>query len=136
LKKVQKDGVGKYATEMMEYFKMLQLDEKARIRHFVRGSKFGIEEIVLASSPTSLLVALRKAKEAEAAYELSGKNRGPLDGFNRELSQTVQRTVQEEVILLRRRFGDDRFFSRPGNAFFAGDRPQGERARERFDRGG
>jgi hypothetical protein len=29
LEKVQKDGVGKYATEMMEYFKMLH--EKARI---------------------------------------------------------------------------------------------------------
>jgi hypothetical protein len=45
LKKVQKDGVGEYATEMMEYFKMLQLDEKARIRHFVRGLKFGIKEL-------------------------------------------------------------------------------------------
>jgi hypothetical protein len=135
LEKVQKDGVGKYATEMMEYFKMLQLDEKARIRHFVRGLKFGIKETVLASLPTSLLVALRKAKEAETAYELFGKHRGPLDGINRELSQTVQRTVQEEVNLLRRRSGNDRFFSRPGNAFFARDRPQGERERERFDRG-
>jgi hypothetical protein len=100
LEKVQKDGVGEYATEMMEYFKMLQFDEKARIRHFVRGLKFGIKESVLASSPDSLLVALRKAKEAKTAYELSGKNRGPLDGINCELSQTVQRTVQEEVNLL------------------------------------
>jgi hypothetical protein len=63
-------------------------------------------------------MALRKAKEAETAYELSGKNRGPLDGINRELSQTVQRTVQEEVNLLRRHSGNDRFFSRSGNAFF------------------
>jgi hypothetical protein len=85
---------------MMEYFKMLQLDEKARIRHFVRGLEFGIKGTVLASSPTSLLVALRKAKEAKTAYELSGKNRGPLDNINRELSQTMQRTVQEEVNLL------------------------------------
>jgi hypothetical protein len=54
LEKVQKDGVGEYATEMMEYFKMLQLDEKAKIRHFVRGLKFGIKETVLASGPTSL----------------------------------------------------------------------------------
>jgi hypothetical protein len=34
LEKVQKKGVGEYATEMMEYFKMLQLDETAKIRHF------------------------------------------------------------------------------------------------------
>jgi hypothetical protein len=135
LERVQKDGVGEYATEMMEYIKMLQLDEKTRIRHFVRDLKFGIKETVLASLPPSPLVALRKAKEAETAYELSGKNRGPLDGINCELSQTVQRTVQEEVNLLRRRSGNDQFFSRPGNAFFARDRPQGERARERFDRG-
>jgi hypothetical protein len=101
LEKVQKEGVGEYATEMMEYFKMLQLDETAKIRHFVRGLKFGIKETVLASGPTSLLMALRKAKEAESAYELSGKNWGPLDGINRKLSQTVQRTVQEEVNLLR-----------------------------------
>jgi hypothetical protein len=120
---------------MMEYFKMLQLDEKARIHHFVQDLEFGIKEIVLASLPTSLLVALRNAKEAKTAYELSGKNCGPLDGINCELSQTMQRTVQEEVNLLRRRSGDDRFFSRPGNAFFARDRPKGERARERFDRG-
>jgi hypothetical protein len=79
-------------------------------------------------------MALRKAKEAETAYELSGKNRGLLDGINRELSQTVQRTVQEEVNLLRRRSGNDRFFSRPGNAFFARVTPQGDRERERFDR--
>jgi hypothetical protein len=64
LKKVQKDGVGECATEMMEYFKMLQLDEKAKIRHFVRGLKFGIKKTVLASGPTSLLMALRKAEEA------------------------------------------------------------------------
>jgi hypothetical protein len=51
LKKVQKDGVGEYATKMMEYFKMLQLDETANIRHFVRGLNFGIQ--VLASGPTS-----------------------------------------------------------------------------------
>jgi hypothetical protein len=100
LEKVQKDGVGEYATEMMEYFKMLQLDEKARIRYFVRSLKFGIKETVLASLPTSLLVALRKAKEAETAYELSRKNRGPLDGINCELSQMVQRTVHKEVNLL------------------------------------
>jgi hypothetical protein len=99
----------------------------------VRGLKFGMKETVLASSPTSLLVALRKAKEAKTAYELSGKNRGPLDGINRELSQTLQRTVQEEVNLLQRRSGDDRFFLRLGNASFARDRPQGERAKERFD---
>jgi hypothetical protein len=54
LEKVQKDGVGEYATEMMDYFKMLQLDETAKIRHFVRGLKFGIKETVLASGPTSL----------------------------------------------------------------------------------
>jgi hypothetical protein len=80
-------------------------------------------------------MALRKAEEAETAYELFGKNRGPLDGINRELFQTVQRTVQKEVNLLRRRFGNDRVFSRPGNAFFARDKPQEERERERFDRG-
>jgi hypothetical protein len=86
LEKVQKDGVGEYATEMMEYLKVLRLAEKARIRHFVRGLKFGIKETVLASLPTSLLVALRKAKVAKTAYELSGKYRGPLDGINCELS--------------------------------------------------
>ena len=42
LEKVQKDGVSEYATEMMEDFKMLQLDETAKIRHFVRDLKFGI----------------------------------------------------------------------------------------------
>jgi hypothetical protein len=82
-----------------------------------------------------MLMALRKAKEAENACELSGKNRGHLDGINCELSQMVQRTVQEDVNLLQRHPGNDRFFSRPGNAFFARDRPQGERERERFDRG-
>jgi hypothetical protein len=114
---------------------MLQLYETAKIRHFVRGLRFGIKETVLASGPTSLLLASRKAKEAETVYELFGKNRGPLDGINRQLSQTVQRTVQEEVNLLRRRPDNDRFFSRPGNAFFVRDRPQGDRDRERFDRG-
>jgi hypothetical protein len=40
LKKDQlKDGVGEYATEMK-----LQLDETAKIRHFVRGLKFGINK--------------------------------------------------------------------------------------------
>jgi hypothetical protein len=44
LEKVQKDGVGEYATENdARVFKMLQLDEKAKIRHFVRGLKFGIK---------------------------------------------------------------------------------------------
>jgi hypothetical protein len=100
LEKVQKDGVGEYATKFMEYSKMLQLDEKARIRHFVRGLKFEIKETVMASLPTSLLMALRKAKEAKTAYELSGNNRGPLDGINRELSQTMQRTVQEGVLAM------------------------------------
>jgi hypothetical protein len=37
----------------MEYFKMLQLDEAAKIRHFVRGLKFGIKETVMASGPTT-----------------------------------------------------------------------------------
>jgi hypothetical protein len=40
---------------MNEYFRMLQLDETAKIRHFVRGLKFGIKETALASGPTSLV---------------------------------------------------------------------------------
>jgi hypothetical protein len=89
LLKTQKGEVGEYATEMMEYFKMLQVDEAAKIRHFVRGLKFGIKETVMASGPTTLLLAIRKAKEAKTAYELSGKNRGPLDGINHEVTRTV-----------------------------------------------
>jgi hypothetical protein len=102
LEKTQKGGVGEYATKMNEYFKMLQLDEKSKIRHFVRGLKFGIKETVLASGTTSLLMALRKAKEVETAYELSGKHRGPLDGIKREVFRVAQE-VHEEVNLMRRR---------------------------------
>jgi hypothetical protein len=134
LLKTQKGEVGEYATEMMEYFKMLQLDEAAKIRHFVRGLKFGIKETVMASGPTTLLLAIRKAKEAETAYELSGKNRGPLDGINREVTRKVQRQVQDEMNLLRRRHGNDRLFDTafPNNVFRMRD--QG-RDRGRDDRG-
>jgi hypothetical protein len=133
LLKYQKGKVGEYAIEMMEYFKMLQLDEAAKIRHLVRGLKFGIKETVMASGPTTLLLAVRKAKEAETAYELSGKNRGPLDGINREVSCTVQRQFQDEVNLFRRRHANDRLvdLAFPNTAFHVRD--QG-RDRERYGR--
>jgi hypothetical protein len=85
----------------------------------VRGLKFGIKETVMAFGPTTLLLAIKKAKEAETAYELSGKNRGPLDGINREVTRTVQRQVQDEMNLLRKRHGNDRLFDTafPNNVF-------------------
>jgi hypothetical protein len=71
--------VGEYATDMMRYFKVLDLGEEARVRHFVRGLKFGIKETVMTSGPVSVLQAVKKVKEVEQAYEL-GDNRPPLVG--------------------------------------------------------
>jgi hypothetical protein len=68
------------ATNMMRYFKVLDLGEEARVRHFVRGLKFGSKETVMASGPVSFLQAVNKAKEVEQAYEL-GDNRPPLEGL-------------------------------------------------------
>jgi hypothetical protein len=55
LKATQKGLVGEYAADMMRYFKVLDLREEARVRHFVRGLKFGIKETVMASGPASFL---------------------------------------------------------------------------------
>jgi hypothetical protein len=63
LKATQKGLVGEYATDMMRYFKVLDLGEAARVRHFVRGLKFDIKETVMASGPASFLQAVKKAKE-------------------------------------------------------------------------
>jgi hypothetical protein len=95
LKATQKGLVGEYATDMMRYFKVLDLGEEARMRHFVRGLKFGINETVMASGPTSFLQAVKKAKEVEQAYEL-GDNRPPLDGLNGRIEDQVVRAVRQE----------------------------------------
>jgi hypothetical protein len=79
LKATQKGLVGEYATDMMRYFKVLDLGEEARVRHFVRGLKFGIKETVMASGPAGFLQAVAKTKEVEQAYEL-GDNCPPLNG--------------------------------------------------------
>jgi hypothetical protein len=94
LKATQKGLVGEYATDMMRYFKVLDLGEEAR--HFVRGLKFGIKETVMASGPTSFLQAVKKAKEVEQAYEL-GDNRPPLDGLNGRIEDQVVRAVRQEM---------------------------------------
>jgi hypothetical protein len=39
LKATQKGLVGEYATDMMRYFKVLDLGEEARVRHFVPGKR-------------------------------------------------------------------------------------------------
>jgi hypothetical protein len=72
--------VGEYATDMMPYFKVLDLGEEARVRHFVRGLKFGIKKTVMASGLVLFLQAVKKAKEVEQAYEL-GDDRNPLKGL-------------------------------------------------------
>jgi hypothetical protein len=81
---------------MMRYYKVLDLGEEARVRHFVRGLKFGIKETVMASGPTSFLQAVKKAKEVEQAYEL-GDNRPPLDGLNGRIEDQVVRAVRQEM---------------------------------------
>jgi hypothetical protein len=42
-KATQKGLVGEYAADMLRYFKVLDLGEEARVRHFVRRLKFGIK---------------------------------------------------------------------------------------------
>jgi hypothetical protein len=76
---------------MMRYCKVLDLGEEARVRHFVRGLKFGIKETLMASGPT-----VKKAKEIEQAYEL-GDNRPPLDGLNGRIEDQVVRAVRQEI---------------------------------------
>jgi hypothetical protein len=92
----QKGLVGEYATDMMRYFKVLDLREEARMRHFVRGLKFGSKETVMASGPTSFLQAVKKAKEVEQAYEL-GDNHPPLDGLDGRIEIQVVRAVRQEM---------------------------------------
>jgi hypothetical protein len=96
LKATQKGLVGEYATDMMRYFKVLDLGEEARVRHFVRGLKFGIKETVMAFDPTSFLQAVKKAKEVEQAYEL-GDNCPPPDGLNGRIEDQVVRAVRQEM---------------------------------------
>jgi hypothetical protein len=62
LKATQKDLVGKYATDMMRYFKVLDLGEEARVRHFVRGLKFGIKETVMASGQPASCKRLKRQR--------------------------------------------------------------------------
>jgi hypothetical protein len=109
LKATQKGLVGEYATDMMRYFKVLDLGEEARVRHFVRGLKFGIKETVMASGPTNFLQAVKKAKEVEQAYEL-GDNRPPLDGLNGRIEdQVVTGRSDKRLITLKLRIGTEMF---------------------------
>jgi hypothetical protein len=96
LKATQKGLVGEFATDMMRYFKVLDLGEEARVRHFVRGWKFGIKETVMAPGPASFLQAVKKAKEVEQAYEL-GDNRPPLEGLTGRIEDQVVRAVRQEI---------------------------------------
>jgi hypothetical protein len=96
LKETQQGLVGEYATNLMRYFKVLDLGEEARVRHFVRGLKFGIKETVMASGPASFLQAVKKAKEVEQAYEL-GDNRPPLEGSTGKNEDQVVRAVRQEM---------------------------------------
>jgi hypothetical protein len=59
LKATQKGLASKYATEMMRYFKVSDLEEEARVQHFVRGLKFCIEETVMAYGSTSFVQAVK-----------------------------------------------------------------------------
>jgi hypothetical protein len=85
---------------MMRYFKVLDSGEEARVRHFVRGLKFGIKETVMASGPVSFLQVVKKAKEVEQAYEL-GDNRPPLKGLTGRIENQVVRAVGREMSHLR-----------------------------------
>jgi hypothetical protein len=67
LKKSQQGLVGEYATNLMRYFKVLDLGEEARVRHFVRGLKFGIKETVMASGPASFLQVVKKMNHLKAS---------------------------------------------------------------------
>jgi hypothetical protein len=87
LKETQKGLMGEYATNLMRYFKVLDLGEESRVRHFVRGLKFGIKETVMASGP---------AKEVEQAYEF-GDNRPPLEGLTGKIEDRVVRAVRQEM---------------------------------------
>jgi hypothetical protein len=91
LKETQKGLVGKYATNLMRYFKVLDFGEESRVRHFVRGLKFGIKETVMASGPTSFLQAVQKAKEVEQAL---GHNRPPLEGLTGKVEDQVVLAVR------------------------------------------
>jgi hypothetical protein len=62
LKATQKGLVGKYATDMMRYFIVLDLGEEARVRHFVRGLKFGIKETVMASGQPAFCKRLKRRR--------------------------------------------------------------------------
>jgi hypothetical protein len=96
LKETQQGLVGEYATNLMQYFKVLDLGEEARVRHFVHGLKFGIKETVMASGPASFLQAVKKAKEVEQAYEL-GDNRPPLEGLTGKIENQVVRAVRQKM---------------------------------------
>jgi hypothetical protein len=96
LKETQQGLMGEYATKLMQYFKVLDLGEEARVRHFVRGFKFGIQETVMPSGPASFLQAVKKAKEVEQAYEL-GDNRPPLEGLTGKFEDQVVRAVRQEM---------------------------------------
>jgi hypothetical protein len=116
LKATQKGLVGEYATDMMRYFKVFDLGEEARVRHFVRGLKFGIKETVMASGPASFLQAVKKVKEVEQAYEL-GDNRPPLEGLTGRIEDQVVRAVRQEMNQLKASNRDREVWEnrRPGN---------------------
>jgi hypothetical protein len=92
LKETQKGLVGEYATNLMRYFKVLDLGKESRVRHFVRGLNFGIKETIMASGPASFLQAVKKAKEVEQAYEL-GDNCPSLEGLTGKIEDQVVRAV-------------------------------------------
>jgi hypothetical protein len=95
-KETQQGLVGEYATNLMRYFKVLDLGEEPRVRHFVRGLKFGIKETIMASGPASFLQAVKKAKEVKQAYEL-GDNRPLLEGFMGNIEDQIVRAVRQEM---------------------------------------
>jgi hypothetical protein len=100
LKATLKGLVGKYATDMMRYLKVLELGDEARVQHFVRSLKFGIKETVMASRPVRFSQAVKKAKEVEQAYEL-GDNHPSLKGSTGRIEDQVVRAVRQEMSHLR-----------------------------------
>jgi hypothetical protein len=106
LKATQKGLVGEYATDMMRYFKVLDLEEEAKVQHSVCGLKFGIKETVMASRPASFLQAVKKAKEVEQAYELGDKPPS-LERLTGRIKDQVVRAVRQEMNHLKA-FNTDR----------------------------
>jgi hypothetical protein len=95
LNTTQKGLVGKYATDMMGYFTVLDLEEEACVRHFTCAvQKFGMKETIMACSRTSFLQAVKEAKEVEQAYKL-GNNCPPLDGLNGNIKDQVVLAVKQ-----------------------------------------